>query len=284
MITIENGRTLQNTVVVSLVIRSDSSPIPITMEADIRALDGVEKWMEEGRTVSVGKYEFEIVKSRLASGLVQQGDKDTGGYSITCLMKGTKSIALPMARNVFKEKPTIQDCYRLSGSQANVFGSVMGQRFALLRGDLPTPMINRVLQEAGAIVRWKKGKIQALTYPEIVAQKPIRYLPDIQGADDEMTFVARNEMPQYVSMDESRNVVQVTRSVPSPVYFVPHHDARSVRLMQQTIIQRRVAKIMLDMNIDAGDIVDVNGEKLIVVTAAHVPIDGYTKLWLGSIE
>ena len=168
MITIENGRTLQNTVVVSLVIRSDSSPIPITMEADIRALDGVEKWMEEGRTVSVGKYEFEIVKSRLASGLVQQGDKDTGGYSITCLMKGTKSIALPMGRNVFKEKPTIQDCYRLSGAQANVFGSVMGQRFALLRGDLPTPT-----SEARAIAERRDGTRAVRSAPGFPPVNPL---------------------------------------------------------------------------------------------------------------
>lgn len=284
MITLENGRTLQNDVVLSLIIRSDTSPIPVTMEADVRDLEGVEKWMQEGRSVSVGKYEFSIAKSRLVSGGLQQGDRETGGWSITCVMKGLRAIGQPMARNVFKDDPTIGECYRLSGSEVNVSGDVRGVRFALLRGDVPSIMINRVLQEAGAIVRWKNGNAAALRFDEVKAQKPIRYLPDIQGADDEQGYVVRTIVPQYVSIDREGVYQEARRNIAAPVVYVPLHGANALRLMQQVLVQKKVARIMLDMNIDAGDIVDVNGERLMVITAAHVPIDGYTKLWLGAVE
>lgn len=294
---LSNGRQIRGDLIDQAILRSDLSPIPVTLEADIRAGDDdFEARLQEGQLLkTVSGDEFYIIKSERTSSRASLGDKELAGFRITALLNCCLSVAYVRSRAIIKENATLSAIYRAAGASIpSIQSDFPVPRFYCPIGQTPTFHIARVLQEEGGVVRWKNSKLQFIRLQGILDGKVVRTLPETATLDVNTGFLERHEVPWFFSLDETGGFVFGNRDKPRAVQFSPFKNVQRLRNMTRCLIHRKTAKILYDINICAGDVIAfTGGTKYAVITAAHVFKSGtsdggaaetFTRLWLGEVE
>jgi hypothetical protein len=294
---LSNGRQIRGDLIDQAILRSDLSPIPVTLEADIRAGDDdFEARLQEGQLLkTVSGDEFYIIKSERTSSRASLGDKELAGFRITALLNCCLSVAYVRSRAIIKENATLSAIYRAAGASVpSIQSDFPVPRFYCPIGQTPTFHIARVLQEEGGVVRWKNSKLQFIRLQGILDGKVVRTLPETAALDVNTGFLERHEVPWFFSLDEAGGFVFGNRDKPRSVQFSPFKNVQRLRNLTRCLIHRKTAKILYDINICAGDVIAfTGGTKYAVITAAHVfksgstdggATEAFTRLWLGEVE
>jgi hypothetical protein len=294
---LSNGRQIRGDLIDQAILRSDLSPIPVTLEADIRAGDDdFEARLQEGQLLkTVSGDEFYIIKSERTASRASLGDKELAGFRITALLNCCLSVAYVRSRAIIKENATLSAIYRAAGASIpSIQSDFPVPRFYCPIGQTPTFHIARVLQEEGGVVRWKNSKLQFIRLQGILDGKVVRTLPETAALDVNTGFLERHEVPWFFSLDETGGFVFGNRDKPRSVQFSPFKNVQRLRNLTRCLIHRKTAKILYDINICAGDVIAfTGGTKYAVITAAHVfksgstdggATEAFTRLWLGEVE
>lgn len=297
ILTFADGKQIRGDLIKSAVLRSDLAPIPLTLEAEIRAGDdGMDKLLAEGKILTVrGSDAMRIVKSKRVAGRAVQGTRGMEAYRITAFLDACHGAAYARGRAVIKENASLSAIYRAAGATIKgVDADFPVPRFYCPVGDTPTFHISRVLQEEGGAVRWKAGKLQFVRLGDLFKQTPIITLPDNTSEDVESSFLERHTVPSFFSLATSGAAVFGNRDRARTLRFSPFKNVQRLRNMTRCLVQRKISRINLTGQIVAGDLIAfAGGEKLAVITATHVFSSGtddggaqesYTRLWMGSLE
>lgn len=291
-----DGKQIRGDLIKSAVLRSDLAPMPMTLEADIRSGDNdMDKRLAEGQLLSIGSGDaLHIVKSIRVAGRSTQGTREMAGFRITALLKSCLGAAYVRSRAIIKESASLSAIYKAAGATIKaVDADFPVPRFYCPVGETPTFHIARVLQEEGGVVRWKSGRLQFVRLPDLFKQSPVKTLPDNASDDVDGGFLERHEVPWFFSLDAAGAAVFGNRKKPRTVRYAPFKDTQRLRNMTRCLVHRKTVRIDYDGRIGAGDLIAfAGGEKLAVVTAAHVfgsgtdggASDTYTRLWLGALE
>ncbi|PIQ55378.1 MAG: hypothetical protein COW02_03470 [Comamonadaceae bacterium CG12_big_fil_rev_8_21_14_0_65_59_15] len=277
----------------SAVLRSDLSPVPVTLETDIQVDDDLKAQLAEGKTIKTRDDDvLRIVKSTLKiDRSAPGGDRQKAVLSITAMLDRCHTIAFVRTRAVVKENQVLSGIYRACGATLQAVDADFAvPRFTCPIGDAPSFHIARVLQEEGGVVRWRKGKLQFFRLADLFKQKAIGTLPNNATTDLDSGFVERHEAPSFFSLNDAGAFVFGDVSKPRAVRYAPFKNALRLRNMTKYLVQHKVMKTDYAFNLCAGDLIDFAGDvPLCVITAAHVfeNNDGgqnhYTRLWLGMI-
>lgn len=296
---LENGKQLRGDLIKSAVLRSDLAPVPLTLEADIRAGDTemeLDKLLAEGRKLSIsGGDKLHIVKSVRAAGRTSQDKREVAAFRITALLESCLGVAYVRSRAIIKESAALSVIYRAAGATIKaVDADFPVPRFYCPVGETPSFHIARVLQEEGGVVRWKTGRLQFVRLPDLFKQQSAMTLPDNASDDVDGGFLERHQVPWFFSLDASGAAVFGNREKPRTVRYAPFKDIQRLRNMTRCLVHRRTVKINYDARLGAGDLIAFTGGlKLAVITAAHFFSSGtddggdsetYTRLWLGAME
>lgn len=294
---LSDGNQIRGDLIVSAVLRSDLSPIPLTLEADIRAGDEtMDGQLEEGQCLTTAADErLFIVKSVKVRNREVQGDREQVVFRITALLEACLPVAYVRDRAIIKEGATLSSIYRAAGATLKgVVSDFPVPRFYCPVGETPSFHVARILQEEGGAVRWKGGKLHFMTLKDMAAQEPVIVLPTSGTERTESGFLERHQAPWFFSLNDSGGFVFGNRSKPRSVRYSPFKTEGRLRNMTRCLIQRRTAKTKYDQTLCAGDLVAFDdGSRMIVVTVAHVfktgsdsggGMDAYSRLWLGEVE
>jgi len=296
IIYLNNGNQIRGDLIKSAVVRSDMSPVPVTLEAEIRIDEDMADRLAEGEIITLGGQgdELRIIKSTKVLNRVSQGKREMDAIQITALLSVCHTVSFVRGRAIIKENVSLSSLYRASGASIkSVDGDFPVPRFYCLVGDTPSFHITRILQEEGGIVRWKSGKLQFMRLDDLFRQSPIMNLPDNASDDSNSNFMESHEIPSFFSIDENAGFVFGNRNTTRSIKFSPFKNVQKLKNMSRCLVQRKVSKINFAPRIVAGDLINFVGDPpLCVITAAHVfqsNTDGsgnnqYTKLWLGDLE
>jgi len=299
IILLENGKQIRGDLVESAVLRSDLAPVPLTLEAQIRAADHTQELdllLAEGRKVSVASGDaLHIVKSVRVTGRSTQGTREMAAYRITALLDRCLGVAYVRSRAVIKENTALSNIYRACGAAISTLDADFPvPRFYCPVGETPSFHIARILQEEGGVVSWKAGRLQFARLADLFKQKAAATMPDNASDDVDGAFVERHEVPWFFSINESGSAVFGAREKPRAVRYVPFKNVQRLRNMTRCLVYRKKMTINYDARLGAGDLIAfVGGKNLVVITAAHVFNSGtddggnqesYTRLWLGALE
>ena len=86
ILTLPNGKQIRGDLVKSAVLRSDLSPVPLTLEAEIRADDDMDKRLAEGQILTAGSDGLHIVKSNRSIERAAQGGREVSTVRLTALL------------------------------------------------------------------------------------------------------------------------------------------------------------------------------------------------------
>jgi hypothetical protein len=292
-----DGKQIRGDLIKSAVLRSDLAPIPMTLEADIRAGDDdMDQRLAEGQLLSIGSGDaLRIVKSVRVADRAVQGTREMAAYRITALLDACHGAAYVRSRAIIKESATLAAIYKAAGAAIKaVDADFPVPRFCCPVGETPTFHIARVLQEEGGVVRWRGGRLQFVRLPDLFKQTQVLTLPDNTSDDVDSGFLERHEVPWFFSLDAAGAAVFGNREKPRTARFVPFKDVQRLRNMTRCLVHRKTSRISFSGQIGAGDLIAfAGGAKLAVITAAHVYESGtddggasntYTRLWLGAME
>lgn len=297
---LQNGEQIRGDFIKSAALRSDLSPVPVTLEAEIRSDDGIEKYLEEGQIITVGGASAQygdamrIIKSTKVINRAVQGEREMTGIQITAILDACHAVAFVRDRAIIKENETLTSIYRATGATLkSIDADFPVPRFYCFAGDTPSFHIARLLQEEGGVVRWKGGRLRFFRLPDLFRQKVTMNLPNNASDDISSGFLERHEVPAFFSLSDSGAFVFGNLNKPRNARFAPHKNEQRLRNMTRCLVQRKVTKINLAGQLAAGDLINfIDGEPLCIITVAHVFESGtdgggnnqYSRIWLGSLE
>lgn len=288
-----NGKPVRGDIIKSSVIRYDLSPVPATLEAEIRVDNELRKQLGEGKVINADGDNFRIVKPVGITGRESQGQHDMSVLHITALLDSCHQIAFVRQRAIIKEKTLLTEIYRAAGATIPaVAGDFHAGRFTCMNGETPSFHIARLLQDEGGVVRWKSGKLQFFRLGDLFKQKPVLELPNNESENIVSGFLERHEIPSFYSIAPDGSIIYGNKLKARSAKFAPGKNLQQLQNMSRCLVQRKVSKINYNPSLRAGDLINFLGfEPLAIVTVAHVYQSGnegsgsnqYSKLWLSGI-
>lgn len=273
---------------VSAILRYDLVPVPVSLEAVIYADDelipkltiGKRLRLENGITLS-------IVASRQEINPVIKDGKLISSVFVIAVFAPTAPLLDNTKRATALTGTSIGQIYKALGATA-VFGSDIGVKdFVCLAGQLPTQSIALALQKEAGVVRYKDGKLHAVSLDNLFKQPPhtltdtaVQWLANTQNTA---------QTPNYYSVDKDGYEV-LGQSKGGQVGYLPNCDERQLNNLKKVLVCRGVmSRAMLD--IPAGDVVAVGGKSYVVLTHAirvdTASVGGVpamlSKLWIADL-
>lgn len=289
----EDGKQIPGDLISSAVLRSDSSPVPVTLEAVIRMDDDLKRKLVEDKTLSLPNGDvLRIVYVGATSNRMAQGNRNLGAQQVVALLDACRPMAYVRERAIIAENTTLFGLYRAAGCPLKaVEADFSVPRFVCPVGGVPTFHVARILQEEGGIVRWRNGRLQFMRIDDIFLQNPIASIPDLADEQCESGFMERHDVPWFYTLNAAGGAVFGNRSKARAVGFSPFKTPLQLRNMSSALVQRRVVKSGFSLSRLAGDLLNVAGVgNMAIVTAVNVwetGTDGsgtnqYSRFWLAE--
>lgn len=287
------GNQLPTDIVIEWTGRSDLVPVPRNLEFTVKLIDGVEKSLKAGVSVWSGRenLEYRIVKTDRAAPMGEvQGKSAQQAMKVTCLLATCASIAMPLASPIIMSDTTFGAVYRACGAYASVGSDFVLPRFSCFKGKEPSFGLAQVLQEEGAALVLSSGVINAMRLVDMAKQTPKDDMGQIDpSAKITSDFLQMQQIPTYYTVDDTAAVLSGPNQQARQVAFRPGMDLRQLRNASSVLVRNKTIESTICQQLQAGDVLTVGTENLIVVTAAHWfknnegAQESKSRLWLGSL-
>lgn len=287
----DGGAGLGSDVVTRVILRTDMTPIPATIEIEARRIAQVERILSEGQRILVGdaKGEFTIIKSQqVANNSPLQGEYPTSGLKVIGMLSSCEPIARRLQRSVIRENAPLGEIYRACGAQVRIGSDFNVPRFSCFVGMTPSFEVAKVLQEEAGALIYADGAVTYRRLGELIAQSAALTVPDAATEILSSDFLERHAVPFAFSTDAAGAIVSGRREASRGVHYQPRADQRIVNNLGQALLQRRKMRTAFTPSLQAGSRIDVGSSRMVVITAAHVfdaiGGDQYTQAWLGELS
>lgn len=290
----EGTDQLAGELILEWILRSDLTPIPRTVELTVKVGADMEDRLKVGASFWTGRelLKYEVVKVERAdpAGVVQ-GGQSLQAMKVTALLAMCAQIGYRRQTAVVSRNRTIGDVYRSCGAEAAIATDITVPQFTCFKGQVPSNAIATVLQERGAVLVLRNKAISVMRVADLFNQTPIDAVGQADtSAKIESEFLERHEIPMYFSTDDAGAFVMGADESARTTLYWPRTDEGTLRNMSQVLVKRKVVPSAMCQEVVAGDVMNVGGELLVVMTAAHryTQRDGTTesssRLWLGALS
>ena len=266
------SKPLRADLLLRAVLRSDLTPVPVTIELQVRDTPDTAS-MREGALFKAGRdlHEFLIVKrgGYTEDGGMQAG-RNTGSRTYIGLLASCAPVADPLQRAVIRYGGTFGEAYRACGARAVIGSDIAIQTFVCLRGLTPSFEIARALGEAGgALVLNERGGIDFKRLADLTAQAPVVKLREDSAEQVQSSLLERHLVPFAFSTDRAGAFVFGRSDAGRGIAYRPRGTQDILNAVRSAPIVRRKVTSGFAPHIRAGDCVEVGGARYFVVTAAH---------------
>lgn len=285
---------IRGDMMVRTVFRTDLTPIPATVEFEVRKTPEMEKSVTEGSVVRVGidMTEFLLVK------VMQRSDPESshGGrpyptISAVGILASCAPIAQRMQRAVIRESSSLGEIYRACGATLRIESDFTVPQFSCFVGMVPSFEVAKVLQEEAGVLVYAAGKIKFRRLAELRDSKAQQTMSADQVQTTQSGFLERHVVPFAITTSTENAIVTGRRESARGAIYRPRGDQRIVNNLSVALVQRAKVRSGLVPGFNAGMRVDVGTAPHIAITAAHVYESGadgesgeqYSQFWLGEV-
>lgn len=285
---------LRGDLLVRLIFRTDLTPIPATVEFEVRKSAETEAAIVEGALVRVGAdmTEFLLVKvsERGDSGMAQ-GDRAYTTINAVGILAACAPIAQRMQRAVVREGSSLGEIYRSCGATLRIDSDFTVPTFACYVGMVPSFEVAKVLQEEAGVLVYESGKVKFRRLAELRDAKAQRTLLASQVQTIQSGFLERHVVPFSFTTSPGNAILMGRRESARGAVYRPRGDQRIVNNLSVALVQRAKVRNGLTPGFNAGLRVDIGTVPHIAITAAHVYESGadggagdqYSQFWLGEV-
>lgn len=278
------------------VLRSDLTPIPETLEIELRLDDTNRELLKEGLDIHVGaERAYRIVLAELSRRNAEQSLRLLESMYLTCVLRDVQALTFVRERAVYLEDTSLTEIYRACGASLAqpIKNDIRVPIYHCMIGDTPTFGIAKLFQEHGGVLRVNSdGEMEFMRLETIFEQDPVLRVPANVTEEIESGFLERHEIPWFLSIDEDNEFVLGDNSKARHARYQHHAEEDVLRNMTRVLVQATRVRVDLAMSVCAGDAAEVIGvDTYAILTAAHTittgtagdKIEQYTRAWLGAL-
>ena len=292
LITLDNGKVVSGSELLSATLRTSLEPVPLTFECQIKLNSEYASSLKENSILKVGREQTPVKIVYAQDTVVPFAHRDSTIQvrEVIALHENSAGIADALSRAVIRENIGLSDIYRSCGGKSEVEKSFVVPRFYGYIGDFPSKQIARICQEHGGIVRWlpEHNRLSFERIHDLFTQKPKVTKPQNADLTTKSDFLVQNEVPRYLSVAPNGGIIQSQINGNSAIAFVPHKTQAQLNAMSNVILNAKEVPCEFSPDIHAGDLVMLGKVNMVVLTAAHVwqlndtgVLDNSSVFWLG---
>ncbi|MEE3608286.1 hypothetical protein [Avibacterium paragallinarum] len=294
-IILPNNKVLRGDLTPLVIKRTDLTAVPSTLECLIRVDNELNEFIQEGEIISLAEKDVKyriIATSKQGDGIRTQGNPDYTLTKVIAILDSCHQIAFAKQKAIIKENTNFSTIYRACGATIGVSKDIKVRRFSCYIGSPPSFQIQQALQREAATIVWDGKQTIAFTrLLDLFEQPPKEILQQDCTQEFISGFVERHEIPAYYSNTENGDVITSTTKLGRGADFAMFADKQILNNLSTYLIQRKVWTTRLTPNINAGDIIEVEHKKYVIITATHLfsQFDAgsgsqLSRFWLGELS
>ena len=291
-IQLEDGSTVGGDDLISAIYRTDFVPVPVTLEAVVKADERLSQMFTIGRQITTPKgVQMVIVKSQAINEQSIKAGRRIGAIHIIAVMAGCEPLLGVTKKAVSLENTSFNEVYRALGAKLRIKRDVKLSSFVCLKGQLPTAPIAAALQKEAAVICHTDNGMEVIRLNELMSGEAILFDKSaVQWV--EHPNAVRHSNTNYLSIDDDGSTILGTARAERSIRYYPRADNRELQNLRRILITKATITRQLDERLDAGKLIEVDDQRLVVLTAAHRYDTGAlggqtvmaTKAWLAQIE
>lgn len=293
---LSSNKVISASELIIATLRTDLVPCPVSIEFAVKHTKELSQQLVDGAEILVNDipYPLEIIYSNPIKSQTIKEDSRIGGISCIAVLKGCKNLLPFASRAIILDQTSFNSAYRACGSSNIKLGDDLPlPEFICLKGSLPTERLALYLQQEAAVICFKKSKICVLKLDALFKQDPVLKLDpsEVQWFNSEQ--IEKQQKSSYVSVDVdgSTFIGDDSTTQGQSVIQKAGLDARQLKNLEKVLIPRGVVHRVINVELNGGDVIEVDKKKYVVLTAAHEvktggvggDVSSITKLWLASL-
>lgn len=270
IIHLENGNQIQGVDLLSVILRHDLVPIPLSLELTAHASDELRVFLQQGKNLTLGNgCELAIVKSQTFKTQLVRDGKRNDAIAIVAVLAGCESLVNATKKATILESVSFGEIYRSLGARVRFNSDIKVNNFACLKGMMPTKRIALALQKEGAVIvydlnarAWNVVRLQDLFKGEATLYDPsaVHFYEHSQS----QTLLNTN----YLSIDEDGSQVLGQVGDIKSIDYMPRCDNRELQNLKRILITKGVIMRPLDDRLSAGKLLSIGDKQYTVLTHA----------------
>lgn len=287
---------LRGDLILTLIKRTDLTPIPSTIEMVARANNDIMPFLEQGKIIAVGdesvRYKIVFKAILTPKGTKANGNPNYDIIKVIALLEGAYELAFLKDRAIIKENTSLGSVFKACGGKFAIKKDIKIDRFNCLIGEYPSFSFMRALGKHAATIHWDgKNSIEFLRLKDLFTQKPIEQIPIASTQEVQSGFIERHETPAYYSNAKNGAIIKSKAKQGRRSLYEMFADSQILNNLSTYLLIKRIWTTDLTVNINAGDLLEVENESYVVVTATHAltKVDsgsggGLSRFWLAQIS
>lgn len=291
-IQLEDGSTIGGDDLISAIYRTDFVPIPVTLEAVVKADERLSQLFTIGRQITTAQgVPLVIVKSQVINEQSIKAGRRVGAIHIIAVMAGCEALLGVTNKATSLENTSFNEVYRALGAKLRIKRDVKLNSFVCLKGQLPTALIAAALQKEAAVICHTDNGMAVIRLNELMSGDALLFDKSaVQWIDN--PNAVRHSNTNYLSIDDDGSTILGNARAERSIRYYPRADNRELQNLRRILITKATITRQLDERLQAGKLIEVEERKLVVLTAAHRYDTGAlggqtvmaTKAWLAQIE
>jgi hypothetical protein len=291
---LSNGNSIATDRFISGVLRYDCTPIPATLEFQVKLTEEMDAQLQENSVIRIGDNYLEliIVKRVITNSGVIKDDENIILGAYIAVINGSEALIKPTKRAVFLENASIGSAMRANGNKLKVIDDVPLVNYFCALGATPTYEIARKCAEEACVIYCNtNGKIIVMRLSQIMNQEPKAEFSkeSIQWVQNQQKL--NQVIPTYQTVNADGTTVEGSLSDGSTTAYYPNLDARRVKNLSTVLVVRGTMIQNYSPNFIAGDVVLIDSKKYVILTVAHrfdtgimgSPSVSASKFWLAEV-
>ena len=291
-IQLEDGQSIAGGDLVSAIYRTDLVPIPITLELVVKTDDRLRELLAIGKPLLTSKaVALTIVKSQVINEQSHKAGKRIAAIHVTAVLAGCEPLLGVTTRATSLKDTSFNEVYRALGAKIRIKRDIKLASFICLKGQAPTVPIALALQKEAAVVCHTEQGLSVLRLNELMTGEAVLFDKSAVQWINNPNAIQRGNANYFSVDDNGTDIIGEARSERAIQYY-PRADSRELQNLRRILITKATITRQLDERLDAGKLITIEDNKLVVLTCAHRFDSGAlggraitaTKAWLASIE
>ncbi|MDO4440594.1 MAG: hypothetical protein Q4B81_00240 [Moraxella sp.] len=267
---LDNDEVILDHDVVSVVLRHDLVPIPVTLEMVVNAAPGIREHLGVGRTLTMATgLTLVIVKSEQYMGSKILDGYRTGAIVLTAVLSGCEQLVHVTQRAVNLKKASFAEIYRACGADVSFDTDIKVNQFVCFKGQMATHRISWALQKEAACIVYDVAtrRLNVKRVSELLAQPATMYDPSsvhwLSHAHADGDIGA-----YHLSIDNDGTQIIGHTPDAGRMDYIPRCDARELTNLSRILVARGTIERAIDERLLAGKAVLINETTYLSVTSA----------------
>lgn len=294
-IVLKDGFILPFNVLVSAVLRSDSIPVPLTLEFQVLLDQTIEPMLKEDEIIHLGEnhIEMKIIKANIQrTGIIRQNKRIVIGAFIA-ILNGCEQLIKPLAKGIFLENTSIGAALKASGTKLGIAEDVPLLQYFCPFGQTPTYEIARKCGEEAAVINSNTdGKIIVRRLSALMQNEAKLKLDSTSVNWKNNSTGLLHEVPSYITVNKDGSTIEGEVQAGKIASYYPNLDSRRLKNLSTALVCKGTIQRALSTDIMAGDVIEIDEKKYFVLTAAHRIDTGAmgassvtaSRFWIAQVE